>query len=93
MSVKVKFECDGCDKDAWGKHRLASKFVSLSGRSYGFGSWHDDKIEDVTPDGWVAFDPYTRCCYCPECWADIAVTQTFESRAVVLMGLIAGIVL
>ena len=28
-------------------------------------------IEQAAPDGWIAFDPWTGCCYCPDCWCDI----------------------
>ncbi len=30
-----------------------------------------DTIQGVAPQGWVAFDPYTHCTYCPKCWAEI----------------------
>ena len=30
-----------------------------------------DTVQSVTPEGWVAFDPYTHCTYCPKCWAEI----------------------
>lgn len=71
MTVTVNFKCDGCDKQAPGKTFLRRHFESLSGRGYGFGTYRTDTVEDVKPDGWHAFDPYTGCCYCPECWESI----------------------
>ena len=56
MSVLVRFECDGC----------------LDGKTEGLKwlSWND-QIQDIAPEGWIAFDPFTGCCYCPSCWEDI----------------------
>lgn len=76
MSVKVHFTfaCDGCHKSVeTDAVRLDSRFRSFSGRDYGFGFWVNDKpdAEQFTPEGWMAFDPYTRCCYCPDCVAEI----------------------
>ena len=71
MSVKVLFECDGCEAKTEGTDWLHSRFISVSGRSYGIGSRHTDKAADVAPEGWVAFDPYTGATYCPDCWASI----------------------
>ncbi len=71
MSVTVKFQCSGCWKEADGTTSLRRRFQSITGKSYGFGTWHTDIPEDVAPEGWVAFDPYTGCCYCPDCWAEI----------------------
>lgn len=70
MSVLVTYECDGCDAKA--AARLRSEFVSVSGRNYGFGKHVEDKASDVAPEGWVPFDPYTGCCYCPTCWQSIS---------------------
>ncbi len=71
MSITVTFNCCGCDATVPGTSYLKSHFESFNGSGYGFGSWKNDTVEDVTPEGWVAFDPYTRACYCPECWAEI----------------------
>lgn len=67
--VKVIFQCGGCDAKA--EAHVSRQFVSVSGRSYGFGSYVEQKVSDVAPKGWIAFDPYTSCTYCPECWASI----------------------
>ena len=70
--IEVKFSCSGCDAEAWGTAPLTESFVSITGRSYGFGSYRpDNTVRDVTPDGWVAYDPYTNVCYCQECWKQI----------------------
>ena len=72
MSVTVKFSCGECRATVEGTTYLRKGFRSFSGRDYGFGStvWRTS-VEDVVPEGWVAFDPYTHCCYCPECWKGI----------------------
>ena len=72
MPVEVIFRCDGCPKEEKGTGPLRREFRSVSGRSWGIGGPVDaNRIEDVTPEGWIAFDPYTYCTYCPECWKGI----------------------
>lgn len=72
MPVKVIFECGGCDAKAEGKDRLRVAFRSVSGRSHGFGrAVPVNTVEDITPDGWVAYDPWTYCTYCPKCYAEV----------------------
>jgi hypothetical protein len=64
--ITVKFECDGCDATIDGCKTLQQTYeeplrtVPLRGA-----------IEDMASKGWVAFDPYTHCTYCPECWKEI----------------------
>ena len=72
MSVRVMFECDGCDAKAEGTAPLRKRFVSVSGRDHGFGTarW-ENTPDDVAPEGWVAADPYTYVTYCPKCWHEI----------------------
>jgi len=72
MTVKVIFECGGCDATAKGSTFLRKRFLSFSGQRSGFGGpvW-ETTVDDVVPEGWVAFDPYTYACYCPKCWASI----------------------
>lgn len=69
--ITLTFSCDGCNAEAKGTRWLGREFKSLSGRGYGFGSYRYDTAQDVAPLGWVSFDPYTGCTYCPECWAEI----------------------
>lgn len=75
MSIKILFECDGCfgvvESD-----RVTREFESFSGKGHGFGRWSAPKVADYAPNGWFAFDPYTSCTYCPECWAEIQQAQT-----------------
>lgn len=83
--IHVTFECGGCFKKEPGTKWISQHFQSFSGRSYGIGSYVRDTIEDVTPEGWIAFDPYTQCTYCPECWAsivtDIVPAQEADAQA------------
>lgn len=70
MTTILHLKCDGCDAEARSE-RLRKRFLSVSGRSHGFGSWEAPSIDDAVPAGWVWSDPYTGCTYCPECWAGI----------------------
>lgn len=70
MTVRISLHCGGCDAVANDVGRIRREFVSFSGRGYGFGRTHD-RVEIDTPPGWVAFDPWTYCTYCPTCWAEI----------------------
>jgi hypothetical protein len=72
MSVKLTFACDGCFKEAPGTASLQKIFVSVSGKTYGLGSYrYKQSPAELAPEGWMPFDPHTQCCYCPECWASI----------------------
>jgi hypothetical protein len=72
MSVTVHYECNGCFAKAEGTEPLRVEFMSVSGRSYGIGSFRPaNSATSVAPEGWWAFDPYTCLCYCPECRAKI----------------------
>jgi len=79
VSVTVTFDCGGCSATVQGTEPLRREFRSFSGRSHGFGGAVDSvTVDDVIPEGWVAFDPYTYCCYCPSCWKSIADGRTEE---------------
>lgn len=80
MTVTVEFECGGCDEKAKGAKPLRRHFHSINGSGHGFGHWSFDGPQDVAPEGWVSFDPYTGCCYCPECWANIENTEAAEDQ-------------
>lgn len=56
MSVIVKFSCDGCATQANGTGILSRR---------------NQDPQQIAPKGWMAFDPYTGCCYCPMCWGKI----------------------
>jgi hypothetical protein len=68
MSVKVTYECDGCENVS-DPVMLESKFVALSGKSYGLGSRVCERAKDKAPAGWIAYD-LIGCCYCPDCAAE-----------------------
>ena len=71
MSVTLVLSCGGCDAKTEGTGPLVQKFTSFSGRDHGFGTTRITSVLDLIPEGWVAFDPYTYCCYCPACWTSI----------------------
>ena len=71
MSVMLLLECSGCYDATATVGPLRKRFVSFSGKSYGVGTFQLDDPEPLTPDGWVMFDPYTQCTYCPDCWTCI----------------------
>jgi len=70
MSITVTFACNGCFKVAEETPRLARHFDSFNGKGHGFGHYRYDTAEDVTPEGWVAYD-IIGCCYCPDCVAEL----------------------
>lgn len=74
VTATVKYECNGCfavEEIKVGP--LRSRFHGVTGHEHGFGHWEDEVIdaEKHAPEGWMAFDPYTRMCYCPKCVEDI----------------------
>lgn len=72
--VTVTYRCGGCPAITTAPDQVIRReFVSLSGRDHGLGSYvlEPVKIESVVPEGWVVYDPYTMCTYCPPCWAAI----------------------
>jgi len=76
MSITATFKCDGCDEKAEGTTWFFRTFRSISGRSWGLGSYTYNRVQDLTPEGWIDFDPYTGCCYCPACWKGIMHEET-----------------
>ena len=74
MPVSVIFECSGCWEKKTNPVILGRRFESFNGKGYGWGRYVYDTARDVVPEGWVAYDPYTGCCYCPECWQLIEET-------------------
>jgi len=64
--IKVIYSCGGCNAEEtvvlpW------REFRSLTGKSYGFGSYSYPQVKDNAPEGWMAYDTATGCCYCPAC--------------------------
>lgn len=71
MTARIHLKCDGCEAETH-TARISKTFESFSGRDYGLGAWRKPDIDAaVEPTRWVWSDPYTSCCYCPACWADI----------------------
>lgn len=68
MSVYVTFRCGGCDAKAEGTSFISRENMEIMVNFYQRRPWN---VDEVAPDGWVASDPYTGCCYCPTCWAEI----------------------
>ena len=80
MSVTIRLACDSCGTVAYGDQPLHKAFFGVTGKPGGFGSWRfTNDAESVVPVGWIAWDPYTACCYCAKCWVEITVMS--ESRA------------
>ena len=80
--VKVEYHCGGCDAVAAAPDQtIRREFMSLSGQSHGIGTYHvkpsiDGVVTSAAPEGWMPFDPYTQCTYCPACWALIEAGET-----------------
>jgi len=66
VAIHVEFRCDGCAAKAYGTGFLGAQ------------SWD---VADLAPNGWVPRDPYTHCCYCPQCWAEILIVRDEEPAA------------
>ena len=81
MVVYVEFHCGGCFKVAKGTHFIRRELVPLfhgDPMRGGFMRKLPWNVDDVVPEGWVADDPYTGCCYCPACWAGIIADEPVE---------------
>ena len=79
MSVTVKFRCDSCFKEADGTTFLQRRFITGTSKRWGWGVYETDTVEDVVPEGWVAFDSTIGACYCPECLCLIEAPETDEN--------------
>lgn len=70
MPIIITFKCGGCE--AVVKSGIVNReFISLNGLGHGWGHYEYPSIRDAAPEDWMAFDPYTGCCYCPTCWKSI----------------------
>lgn len=80
MSVTIELSCDGCDATTQGTTSVKPTSTPV----WGGDMWRRDEpnIAPAVPAGWVAFDPYTRCTYCPSCWTEIEAdpATTEETR-------------
>ncbi len=72
MSVELTFafRCGGCSASEDVTKPLRQKFVSVSGRSWGLGTYQLEWPELPTPEGWVGFD-LIGATYCPKCAEEI----------------------
>lgn len=74
IKAAFTYSCGGCSKvESVDGGMVNNKFHSISGQDWGFGRY-ETAMPDVValaPEGWIAFDPWTQCTYCPACWADI----------------------
>lgn len=77
ITATLRYGCGGCFRvEEIEIPHLKSRFHGFYGQEHGFGYWVNEHIdaEKHCPEGWMAFDPYTRCTYCPECvesiWPD-----------------------
>ena len=72
MSVSIVLNCDGCEASTQG----GSMYRHLGprvGHSLYLRPTLEAAFEAAVPDGWVAYDPWTYCTYCPDCWESIVV--------------------
>ena len=85
IHVELDYSCGGCFASEKRKTWIKREFQSFWGG--GFGSYVTTDVEklvkETCPEGWIAFDPYTSCTYCPTCWAEIEaeVAETVAARA------------
>jgi len=73
ITASLKFDCCGCSKSVtieniYMQARIESAF---GGQLLSVTIKPKLDPEDYTPDGWVAFDPYTKVTYCTDCWNHI----------------------
>jgi len=81
VTVVVTYSCGGCSATATAPEQvIRSEFRSLSGQSHGIGRQRQEppRIASLAPEGWVAFDPWTACTYCKDCWAAICAETGHE---------------
>ncbi len=70
MSVFIRFKCGGCPAEADGTTWLARHTEVLHNTPDGqYVRYSIPDVQTVAPEGWIAHDPWTGCCYCPTCWA------------------------
>lgn len=75
MATRLILSCGGCDATATSESFLRREFHSLNGKGYGFGSWKLCDPQEIVPTGWILFDPYTQCTYCPDCAAYLGLVD------------------
>ena len=78
VSVTVHLECGGCDAKAVTKP-IRAEFIPLFNNSMFCRTRYPIITNDLAPEGWYIFDPYTLATYCPECWASIIGDESTEA--------------
>lgn len=69
MPVRVFFDCGGCPASVAGVKLLRPDVVyDYVGAGLDRVTVHYPVIEDCAPEGWMVYDPFSGCTYCPECW-------------------------
>lgn len=81
MPITLTFSCGGCEATAAGTAPLYCA-ANVVGRSHGMDRvrFTVDHPQKCAPEGWVAYDPYTSCTYCPGCWKVIECDHPDGSR-------------
>jgi hypothetical protein len=74
VSVHLSLRCGGCPATIE-VGPLRRRYVSIYPGS-NISRVETDEPEDLIPEGWIMFDPYTLCTYCPECWAGIEASTS-----------------
>lgn len=64
MGVTITYSCGGWRAARW----IATAPQICEG---GFVTKRAPSIPDLAPEGWMVYDPYTGCTYCPTCWDSI----------------------
>lgn len=68
--ITVTFHCSGCNAETKGTAPLRNRFLSMTGRSYGIGTYTWDTPADVVPAGWTDSD-LVGATYCPACTKEL----------------------
>jgi hypothetical protein len=77
LSIDVIYRCGGCEATAEVRG-IRQTFRQCSAL---MAEIRTPTFRTAAPKGWVAFDPYTGCCYCPQCWAEIEAVQPRRDRS------------
>jgi hypothetical protein len=79
--VDITYRCTGCFAEETVQDVRPLQDAE-HGVRFGMVRYAVPTIELAAPKGWVAWDPYTLCTYCPACWATIegaAVSSSDEA--------------
>lgn len=70
MSVQIIYGCSGCEAttSTWWSAKVDTTHI---GGGIDRAAISYPTVKQIAPTGWVAADPHTHACYCPECWESI----------------------